>query len=322
MDLPEFDIFLSYKSEDREWVQKLRSALRERGVRVWVDRHEIRPGDLFAEALESGLESSRTMGLVVTEGSFQSGWVREEYYRALSLTKAHHLHLIPILVEDTEPPGFLGSRQYVDFRSESHFENAVDSLVWPGITARRITLFFHGLEGVLLNTWDRLTLRTWQTLAEIIKHDAIDIPVYDEPWSLKKEVISAIRRGYRTVVLSDPFSFWPWQDFNNDRLEAKLSEIFDVRANTRGTEDETVFVIHSHPDALTKAPHLLSDGIQQRLSRYFFLPMTFYDSDYNESYDPTEEDVNTLSSNWRTVWYKIQRELLRSERQNFGKSLS
>ena len=46
------------------------------------DRNEIRPGDFFAEALERGLESSRSIGLVVTANSFESGWVREEYYRA------------------------------------------------------------------------------------------------------------------------------------------------------------------------------------------------------------------------------------------------
>ena len=82
MTLPEFDIFLSYKSEDAEWVERLWRALDKRGRRVWVDRNEIRPGDFFAEALERGLESSRSIGLVVTANSFESGWVREEYYRA------------------------------------------------------------------------------------------------------------------------------------------------------------------------------------------------------------------------------------------------
>jgi hypothetical protein len=34
MQLPEFDIFLSYKSDDSEWVERLHHELRQRGVRV------------------------------------------------------------------------------------------------------------------------------------------------------------------------------------------------------------------------------------------------------------------------------------------------
>jgi hypothetical protein len=33
-----FDIFLSCKSEDHPWVDRLKGALQHRGVRVWVDK--------------------------------------------------------------------------------------------------------------------------------------------------------------------------------------------------------------------------------------------------------------------------------------------
>lgn len=133
MGLPAFDIFLSYKSHDSPWVERLHRKLRQRGARVWLDQNEIRPGDHFAEALENGLESSRSVGLVITKKSMASGWVKEEFYRALSLSKARHLHLIPILVEEARLPGFLGTRHYVDFRSNKNFDRRVDELIWPGI---------------------------------------------------------------------------------------------------------------------------------------------------------------------------------------------
>jgi hypothetical protein len=46
-----FDVFLSYASTDEAWVRRLAEDLKRYGVSVWLDRDEIRPGDLFAEAL-------------------------------------------------------------------------------------------------------------------------------------------------------------------------------------------------------------------------------------------------------------------------------
>jgi hypothetical protein len=53
-----FDVFLSHNSIDKPWVIKLKKALEARGLKVWLDKDEILPGDLFAEALERGIASS------------------------------------------------------------------------------------------------------------------------------------------------------------------------------------------------------------------------------------------------------------------------
>ena len=135
-----FDIFISYKSENISWVNRLKQSLQNRGVKVWLDKDQIRPGDLFAEALENGIQMSRSMGLVITPESLTSNWVREEYYRALSLVNEDNLHLIPILLEKAELPGFLKGRQYIDFTDENAYEYNVDRLVWPGITGKRIVV--------------------------------------------------------------------------------------------------------------------------------------------------------------------------------------
>ena len=44
----EFDVFLSHNSIDKPWVIALKAALVERGVKVWLDCDEIRPGDLLS----------------------------------------------------------------------------------------------------------------------------------------------------------------------------------------------------------------------------------------------------------------------------------
>lgn len=130
-----FDIFLSYRSTESAEAENLRDALRVRGVRVWLDQDEIRPGDRFAEALETGLATSRAVGLIVTPESIASNWVKNEYYRALSLSTDGELQLIPLLFGTCQLPGFLKDCSWINFLEGDYRQN-VDKLVWPGITGK------------------------------------------------------------------------------------------------------------------------------------------------------------------------------------------
>ncbi len=136
--LPKFDVFLSYRSVDENWVRKLKEDLLQYGVSVWLDQDEIRPGDLFAKALEQGLENSRSVALIVSPEAIASRWVEEEYYRAISLsnTMQKSLQLIPVILRDAKLPGFLQSRNCVDFRDETAYNQNLSKLVW-GITGQK-----------------------------------------------------------------------------------------------------------------------------------------------------------------------------------------
>ena len=125
-----FDVFISYHSADKPWVEKLKAELLGRGVKVWVDFDQVLPGDRFAEALERGIQASRCVALVVSSGSLQSEWVKEEYYRALGLanTPGRQARLIPVLIESVSVPGFLSSRSWADFRDPEKFQENVERL--------------------------------------------------------------------------------------------------------------------------------------------------------------------------------------------------
>ena len=71
---------------------------------------------------------------------------------------------------------------------------------------------------------------------------------------LKHQVEAAIRIGCRVVVISNPFWFWPWLDLHPESVEQCVQERLEVREKTRDTEDETVFVLHSHPDVFAQRP--------------------------------------------------------------------
>jgi hypothetical protein len=135
---PQFDVFLSHSSVDKPWVIKLKDDLLSYGVSVWLDRDEIRPGDLFGKALEQALNNSRAVVLIVSPEAITSGWVEEEYYRALALAKTRPtpVHIIPLILREAELPGFLQSRNWVDFRDETTYAQSLWRLVW-GITGEK-----------------------------------------------------------------------------------------------------------------------------------------------------------------------------------------
>jgi hypothetical protein len=127
-----FDTFLSYHSGDSDWVAVLKRGLESKGLRVWLDSEQIRPGDLFPGTLARAIADVRTVVVVLSPGSVASAWVEEEY----SLALARRRHVIAALIDDVEPPGFLEGRTWVDFRDPEQYPASLDQLVF-GITGRR-----------------------------------------------------------------------------------------------------------------------------------------------------------------------------------------
>ncbi|HYU30615.1 MAG TPA: toll/interleukin-1 receptor domain-containing protein [Thermoanaerobaculia bacterium] len=125
-----YDVFFSYDHDDTEWADRLRAALEQRGVRVWIDSAEIRAGERWEEELEKGMKSSRAWTLICTRHALESVWVREERNWALVLATSpdSNLQLVPVLLEDVELPLFLQTRQWVDFRDPARFDERLEEL--------------------------------------------------------------------------------------------------------------------------------------------------------------------------------------------------
>ena len=65
-------IFISYASEDRDLVLKLRDQLIDRGATsVWIDKPEIDPGDKWQKKIRDGLRRTQITLAVIT------GWWSE-----------------------------------------------------------------------------------------------------------------------------------------------------------------------------------------------------------------------------------------------------
>ena len=134
----EFDAFLSYSTHDAEWTLGLKHALESNGLRVWLDRDQIRPGNSIIADLEAGLEKCKSFVLVVSPSAVTSEWVKEEYHRAVTLAKAKDrpLQVIPVVRGKTELPGFLSTRNWIEFLDEITYSANLERLIW-GITGSK-----------------------------------------------------------------------------------------------------------------------------------------------------------------------------------------
>ncbi len=73
------DVFVSHASEDRDAVvMPLAASLRRHGLSVWVDAHNIEPGDSLIGRLDEGLSTSCCLVVIVSEAAMQSPYVKAE----------------------------------------------------------------------------------------------------------------------------------------------------------------------------------------------------------------------------------------------------
>jgi len=286
-----FDIFLSYRSTESVEAERLRDALEARGVRVWLDKDQMRPGDRFAEALENGLATSRAVGLIATPESIASNWVKNEYYRALSLSTAGELQLIPLLFGPTELPGFLKDRNWIDFQ-DSEYQRNVDKLVWPGITGRQVAFVSVSPGGRF--AWSDLGDQLARLGCKVAEGEDID----RAPSRIQRYVAG---RAIRIVAVVDIFEGWPDSRFRRNTPSQYVDFIFRTRQATKGTPDEIVFLLYHHSSAFEPADHGLSPDQRRRLAHYFAL--------YSDlSPDQREDELESL-------WPRIQQELLSTEHE-------
>jgi len=77
--MSQFDVFISHASEDKADVaHPLAEILKRSGVRVWLDKFELRVGDSLREAIDLGLRNSRYGVVVLSSHFFEKKWPARE----------------------------------------------------------------------------------------------------------------------------------------------------------------------------------------------------------------------------------------------------
>jgi phosphotransferase system HPr-like phosphotransfer protein/mannitol/fructose-specific phosphotransferase system IIA component (Ntr-type) len=132
------DVFLSYNSKDNLLVRELKRQLVAKGLSVWLDEDELRPGVPWQELLEIGIQNSKSVVVVVGQDGL-GPWENEEMQAALILAVRNGRPVIPVLMSGakTQPkmPMFLGNRTWVNLGTDLN-DDTVGRLVW-GITGAK-----------------------------------------------------------------------------------------------------------------------------------------------------------------------------------------
>jgi uncharacterized protein YjbI with pentapeptide repeats len=78
-----YSCFISYSHADKSFARRLHDALQGRGIRCWLDEHQILPGDKIHHAVDEGIRLWDKVLLCCSKDSLTSWWVDKEVEKAL-----------------------------------------------------------------------------------------------------------------------------------------------------------------------------------------------------------------------------------------------
>ena len=130
------DVFISYGrgQETNDFVDVLEARLTQNGLKVFVDRSDIAPGDVWPDKLARALYSCKAFVAVLTKKYVKSHYCNGELYQAEAQTK----QLFPVVFEDgwnSEPSGasvksVVHRNQFAFFRKgKDDFEKQFGALI-------------------------------------------------------------------------------------------------------------------------------------------------------------------------------------------------
>src|SRR5208282_5428509 len=136
--LDTFDVFLCHAHVDAKIVEVLGGKLDEAGLRVWLDKWVLVPGEHWQQGMARGLDQAETCAVCVGKDT-PKGWFREEIERALNRrTKDESFRVIPVILPNGDSKlidDFLELGTWVDFKNGIDDTEALYVLVC-GVTGK------------------------------------------------------------------------------------------------------------------------------------------------------------------------------------------
>jgi len=115
-----YDLFVCHSSKDKPFVNWLARELGKHGIATWVDVGELKVGDSLIEKIEEGISKTNYFGVVLSNNSIESNWVKRELQMAFTREfEEKRPFILPILIEDCKPPLYVREKKYADFRKEA-----------------------------------------------------------------------------------------------------------------------------------------------------------------------------------------------------------
>jgi hypothetical protein len=122
-------IFISYSHWDLDIARKIVGTLKSADLDVWIDESSLAPGENWLTAIDEALRDAGYLLVLLSAMSLRSTWVQHEWTAMLARQlggKGGGL-VIPLRLEDVQPPPLLEPLQRVDLFSD--FEVGLAALV-------------------------------------------------------------------------------------------------------------------------------------------------------------------------------------------------
>ncbi|MDM8556059.1 TIR domain-containing protein [Desulfococcaceae bacterium HSG7] len=100
-------VFLSYARKDLKIAKKIYDDLTDKGVKVWLDKNELLPGQNWVYAIRQAIDdSSHFIALLSTNSVSKRGYVQKELKMAVDILDEYpqdQIFIIPVRIDDCKP---------------------------------------------------------------------------------------------------------------------------------------------------------------------------------------------------------------------------
>jgi tetratricopeptide (TPR) repeat protein len=122
----EYDVFISYSSQDKDWVRgELLPGLEAADVKAFIDSVDFEPGEWAVKEMTRAVSESRKMLAVLTPSYLESKWCEQERLVLQTLSPANQDHrMLPILRLECDPPAEVKGIVAIDFTDDADPELA------------------------------------------------------------------------------------------------------------------------------------------------------------------------------------------------------
>lgn len=115
-------VFLSHNHSDKPFVRKLARDLEGHNVKCWLDEAEMKIGDSLIQKIMDGIDSVEYFAVILSPSSIKAPWVVNELDTAMNYQiNGRPIKVLPIMLKECDPPGFLIGKLYGDFKDEAKY---------------------------------------------------------------------------------------------------------------------------------------------------------------------------------------------------------
>ena len=132
-------VFIAYSHVDKDNARSVYRGLEAAGFRAWLDEQNLVPGQFWQQEVESAIRGTDvTLLLLSSNADFDRGFVAKEIAAASGLAKqSGGPTLIPVRLDQMEPPQSLREIQWVDYFAPDGLARLIEAIERVWRTRRR-----------------------------------------------------------------------------------------------------------------------------------------------------------------------------------------